>query len=331
LLYAPGNDNSRRIHKWEKDVTIYINAQDASKFAPEIKVYISKLEKYTNGIKINITKEKDRANFIIIIREFKNEELTKKRYKYDMSWNGFGAITKSLIEIDSNSLNFDEQMLIMKRFIFTCLGYLDCYEMRTKSTCFVCSKSNDVTSFDLKLLKTHYSIDIKNGMNEKEVIDALLDNEHYESFYNEKETLTSKSGYFKINYNTHKWRVTYDTLSADAYFSLKYSPIIISCNEIEGEVVKNNYKKFIKSAFKNRDVKITSFNIKNTAINNPNLLQADLEIETKSDAAFLKKVHVRVYLYSIQGKSYQITISGDDLAFENCALDILEFITGLTT
>ncbi|HVU57159.1 MAG TPA: hypothetical protein VHD83_18990 [Puia sp.] len=162
------------IRRWDKNIVIYViggAGKEKRAILGKLKNTISLLSPSLSKISISFTDEMRSANYLIDLDY-------KGRSHWYITWDALGNIYKGNIYLNPRQIfNADQQASLVSHYFYQTLGYFvfnrkDRDELlkgdpSIASNIFVWR--HDINDLDLRILKLHYSDDIKPGMAEKDV------------------------------------------------------------------------------------------------------------------------------------------------------------------
>ena len=177
----PGYANRRGVihdsivKRWDKDITIYITGSDGKsrkEILERLKNTVSLISpSLNNKISISFTDEKRNANYLINLDY-------NGRSGWHLKWDALGNIYSCILFINTREIfNHEQRAGLASHYFYQSLGdFVFNKKERAvllKNDSTIASNVSvwrrDINDIDLRILKVHYSDDIKPGMVEKDI------------------------------------------------------------------------------------------------------------------------------------------------------------------
>lgn len=178
LALHPGHRNSRGIifdsvvRRWDKDIKIFIeggSARSRREMMDKLKNTIAIISPaLDNKIRISFVDDKASANYLVNIG-------TTGTSGWYLKWDGLNNIYSCQLLINTKTIfNGDQQLALLSHYFLQSLGDF----VFTPNAPVVVSNMRlwrqDINDLDLRILKLHYSSDIRPGMAKKD-LDQFFD------------------------------------------------------------------------------------------------------------------------------------------------------------
>lgn len=160
-------DGKKIIRKWDRDIKMFAEFGITTNMKEELEKTIQEINPLLGAIKIVWATNKEAANFTITFDK-------QQKTGYNLTWDIAGNILKAAVNINKEEgFNEDEQNQKTQQFLVKSLGnfaFSDSDIKNAKATeCLIAYYKTGLTSFDIEVIKLHYSKGVETGMYQKDL------------------------------------------------------------------------------------------------------------------------------------------------------------------